>query len=98
MKKKTVLVEMMERERAYLEAQEVGTDEYNKSLERLRILAGDVSRLNEEQKDRVIRIVDMAIKTTLVLGGTYWAYRFEEKGTITTTVGRGIMKNFIPKL
>lgn len=98
-KKTKVLVEMQEREREYLSTQEVGSDEYNKSFERMRDLEGDINRVKGDDKDRLIRVGDITMKTGLVAILAVAAFKFEEDGKIfTSTVGRGITKIFGLKL
>jgi len=98
-KKTDALVKEMERVQEYLETQEVGSEEYNKALVHLRDLAGDISKQKQDRKDRYVRIADIAIKAGLVTGFALASFKFEEDGKIfTSMVGRGIMKNFIPKL
>lgn len=54
-------------------------------------------KLAEEKKDRKWRN-GLGIANLVVLGvGTYWAYRYEEKGTITTKIGNNFMGWFRPK-
>ena len=96
---KQILVEEMERVRAYLQTVKVGSDEHTKAIARLRELANDVSKINEQQKARIVRVVEFGGKVLLIAAGSFVAYRFEEKGTIITTdIGKGVMRNFIPKL
>ena len=55
------------------------------------------AKLAEERKDRKWRNgIAIANLGVLVLGA-YGAYRFEEKGTITTQIGRNFMSWFKPK-
>lgn len=55
-------------------------------------------QIEECKKDRKLKIADLVVKTTLIVGGAYAMFRFEEKGTITTAIGRKLIGNFVPKL
>ena len=60
-----VIEEQIERERTYLANQDVGTDNYNASLERLGGLEDkliSIDRNNDEKKDRKIKYAFEAIK------------------------------------
>lgn len=55
----------------------------------------------DEQKDRKFKnkmaIASLAVTTATSLGLAYWTFRFDEKGTITSTLGRQILNKFIPR-
>ena len=58
-------------------------------------------QLTEDRKDHLIKngLTAAGIISTAVLAvwGTYTSFKFEEKGTITTIMGRGFINNLIPK-
>lgn len=57
-----------------------------------------LKQIEEAKKDRHVKIADMTLKAVLVSGLSYAAYRFEKGGGIfTSSVGRGIIRNIIPK-
>lgn len=58
-------------------------------------------QLIDEKKDRKIKngiaIASLAVTTVTSLGLAYWTFRFDEKGSITSTLGRTILNKFIPR-
>lgn len=56
--------------------------------------------LEKMQNDKIDKIVGHALTAAglglSVLMG-YWTFRFDEKGTITSTLGRNLLSKFIPK-
>ena len=95
---KQALVEEMGRVMEYMKTVNVGSDEYDKARKSLIDLADKVHEIDSAQKDRWVRIVEFGVKTAVIGLGTVVAYKFEEKGTILTTdLGKGVVKNFIPK-
>lgn len=55
----------------------------------------------DEKKDRKFKnrmaIASLAVTTVTSLGLAYWTFRFDEKGSITSTLGRTILNKFIPR-
>lgn len=55
----------------------------------------------EDKKDRFAKNVLSALGIALPLGVTIWgtlkSFKFEEEGTITTTMGRGFINKLLPK-
>ena len=107
MDSKTRLVEQIERERKYLAGLTVGSDEYEKSLERLMKLEELVSdqeqkqkQMSEERKDRIVKNILDGIKTTsgiaLPLIGLVWITATEKETTFTGVL-REYTKYFLPK-
>lgn len=69
MKSKEVLLEQMERERTYLNAQEVGTEEYNASMKRLLDYEEKLADLEKFENEKKHKIADWAWKgVTFVVG------------------------------
>lgn len=58
-------------------------------------------KLEEMQTDKINKYLMTSISAgSLIMGGVfgYWTYRFDEKGTITSTLGRSILNKIcIPK-
>ena len=58
-------------------------------------------QVSDEKKDRKIKngiaIASLAVTTVTSLGLAYWTFRFDEKGSITSTLGRTILNKFIPR-
>ena len=97
MNSKNLVNECIERERAYLSNQEVGSKEYNESLTRLNTLQDKLI----DQEDRFVKNILDAGK--FVIGSvvvpvamTLVVLKFEETGSITTAMRSWITGN-IPK-
>lgn len=57
-------------------------------------------KVQQMQNDKFDRTVtnSLAIASLLVsIGMGYWTFRYDEKGSITSTLGRQILQRFIPK-
>ena len=57
-------------------------------------------RLKQMHDDNVDRTVghSLTVLSLLVsIGMGYWAFRFDEKGSITSTLGRQILQKFVPR-
>lgn len=56
---------------------------------------------DDEKKDRIAKniltVVNIAAPLALTIWGTYKTFKFEEEGTITTTMGRGFINRLFPK-
>lgn len=64
------------------------------------------NRRNYEVKEKQMRNdnIDRAVAHSLTalgllvsIGMGYWTFRFDEKGTVTSTLGRTILQKFVPK-
>ena len=57
--------------------------------------------MEDERKDRLVRngitIASIVIPTAVTIWGTLKSFKFEETGTVTTTIGRGFINKLIPK-
>jgi hypothetical protein len=100
---KTLLREQIERESAYLSKQEVGTEEYCKSQERLNNLEekmADYVKFEDNRKDRTVKNVIEGAKTVggivLPVIGLVAITAFEKNDSFTTSL-RGFVNCFIPK-
>ena len=60
-----------------------------------------LKQLDEEKKDRLIKncinVVGIVIPSVITIWGTFKTFKFEEEGTITTTMGRGFINRLFPK-
>lgn len=58
-------------------------------------------QMEDERKDRLVRngitIASIVIPTAVTIWGTLKSFKFEETGTVTTTIGRGFINKLIPK-
>ena len=57
-------------------------------------------KLEQMQTDKIDRIVTHSLTVVSLLtsvGLAYWTFKFDEKGTVTSTLGRQILQKFIPK-
>lgn len=98
-KKTDALLKEKGRLQEHLDTLEVGSDEYNKVLAQLRDVATDISKREQDRKDRHVRIAEMSTKYGVLAILAIAAFKFEEDGKIfTSTVGRGITKIFGLKL
>jgi hypothetical protein len=97
MKAKTLTNECIEREREYLMTKDVGSEEYNASLERLVRLQDKLT----DQEDRLVKNVLDASKfvvgsVVVPVAMTLLVLKFEETGSITTAM-RSWITNNVPK-
>lgn len=56
-----------------------------------------VKQMHNDNIDRTVAHSLTAIGLLVSVGMGYWAFRFDEKGTITSTLGRSILQKFVPK-
>ena len=60
-----------------------------------------LKQMKDENKDRLIRNIiagaGILIPAGLTVWGTVKSFQFEEKGTITTIIGRGFVNKLLPK-
>lgn len=94
------LLSLIERERAYLEKQEDGSDEYCKSLNRLAELEKQLFELESSKKDRIVRNVVEGVKigsgVIMPFIGLVWITAVEKDTTFTGAL-RDYTKYFLPK-
>ena len=70
MQSEKMILELIERERLYLNSCEVGTDEYNASLQRITTLEERLADLEKFKKDQTDRIVKNFIEAgKFIIGG-----------------------------
>lgn len=84
----------IEMEKIDIEAQEKAEDREIENDFKERQLADD-------RKDRIVRnitaVVGVILPTLVTIWGTKKSFEFEEKGTITTIIGRGFINKLLPK-
>lgn len=93
MNSKTLLLREINREFEYLNSKDVGSDEYNKSLERFNTLVdklADLEKFEEEKQDRhenkIIEIVKFVVSGVISITMAVFILRFEQTGSITTAL------------
>ena len=123
---KTLLEEEIQGEFEGLNELEVGSKEYQTTVDGLtklidraieiekmesesdekvenRVFDNDLKlkQLDEEKKDRLIKncisVAGIVIPSVITIWGTFKTFKFEEEGTITTTMGRGFINRLFPK-
>lgn len=123
---KTLLEEEIQGEFEGLNELEVGSKEYQTTVDGLtklidraieiekmesesdekvenRVFDNDLKlkQLDEEKKDRLIKncisVAGIVIPSAITIWGTFKTFKFEEEGTITTTMGRGFINRLFPK-
>lgn len=99
MKSKEVLLEQMERERKYLNAQGVGTDEYNASMKRMldyEEKLADIERFENEKKhkiaDSIIKVCTTAIGVAVHVGSMIYITATEKEHTYRGEL-KGILRD-----
>ena len=90
---KTLLLKEINREFEYLNEKEVGSEEYNKSLERFNGLVdrlAEIEKAEDEQEDRrknkFIDIIKFAVSGVISIAMAVFILRFEQTGSITTAL------------
>ena len=97
MNSKNLINECIERERAYLNAQEIGTKEYNESLSRLNTLQDKLIDQEDRFVKNVLEASKFAIGSVVVpVVMTLVVLKFEESGSVTTAM-RNWITGIIPK-
>lgn len=60
-----------------------------------------LKQMDEDRKDRWMRngitVASIVIPTIVTIWGTFKTLKFEETGTITTSMGRGFVNKLLPK-
>lgn len=104
----TMLHEEIEQKLEQLKYMEVGSEEYRNAVDALtklfdRAIEMEKNSANraDENKDRLIRNILKALEIGLPLGVTIWgvlkSLKFEETGTVTTLIGRGLLNKLLPR-
>lgn len=103
MNAKTLLLEEIEREYRYLKGKDVGSEEYDKSMNRLNTLVDkltDLEKFDEEQRERVkSRYIEIGKAVANGLISIFMALlilKFEQTGSITTAL-RSMVTNTATK-
>jgi hypothetical protein len=96
--------ERIAREYTYLKSKEVGSDEYNDSLERLNNLISQLNEIEKSEKDFKDRMFKNGIEIGKFVGGSIVmpivglvAILGFEKNDSFTTAMRGFVNYFLPK-
>ena len=95
-KKKSVLLELIEREREYCESCEIGSKEYVESCERLMKLEGQLASQKDLKGKFVIDCVKVGSGIALPVFGWVVITAFEKDDTIITALKKTI-DCFIPR-
>ena len=90
------LREQVEREYEYLKTQKVGSEEYNKSLDRLMVLEEKLTGRNDTMLKNIFEGVKTASGIVLPLVGLVAIMGFEKSESFTTSL-RGFVGYFLPK-
>lgn len=103
MKSKALLLKRIEREQAYLEKQEVGTKEYDASMERMNVLEEKLAKLEQAEIDRKNQVkkdtsdwVKFGISTAVPVAMSLLILKWEETGSVTTAL-RAWITNNVPR-
>ena len=101
---KTSLIERIERERAYLDKQEVGSKEYDASMERMNVLEEKLSKIEQSEDERkhrskkeVSEWVKFGLSSVVVpVSMSLLILKWEETGSVTTAL-RSWITNNVPR-
>lgn len=87
-----------------IEAMTITTDEYRKAVDDLSKLMDRAIELNkldaevaEKRRENVVNIAGIITGAILTVWGTIKSLKFEETGSITTSIGRGFINKLLPK-
>jgi hypothetical protein len=102
---KTLLLKEINREFEYLNEKDVGTEEYNKSLDRFNTLVdklAEIEKAEDEQEDRrknkVIDIVKFVGGGVISISMAVYILKFEQTGSITTALRSLVTKTATNKM
>lgn len=56
-----------------------------------------IQQMRADNVDRTVAHTLAALGLLVSIGMGYWTFRYDEKGTITSTLGRQILQRFIPR-
>lgn len=54
-------------------------------------------QMRNDNIDRIVGHSLTALGLLVSVGMGYWTFRFDEKGSVTSTLGRSILQRFVPK-
>ena len=94
--KKSLLVKLIKREEEYLDSCEVGTEEYNESLERLTKLQEQLDAQKDQKSKIVVEGVKVAGGIVLPVIGWVVITAFEREDTLTTSLKKTV-DCFLPR-
>lgn len=96
-KAKAMVLELIQREREYLEKQEVGTQEYNDSLKRIGDLEDKLADLEDKEYKNIVEVLKFVFGTVVVpVGMSLLVLKFEETGSVTTAL-RNWITGIVPR-
>ena len=96
-KAKAMVLELIEREREYLEKQQVGTQEYNDSLKRIGELEEKLADLEDKKFKNILDVIKFVFGTVVVpVGMSLLVLKWEETGSVTTAL-RTWITGIVPK-
>lgn len=95
MRSKALLMEQIERERTYLEAQKTGSEEYVASQNRLMSLLKQLSDIDDQAGRFIAETIKMANAFALPIIGLVWITASEKEITFTGAL-RDYTKCFLP--
>ena len=102
MNARAIVEQAIERERAYLDRQEVGTDEYSASLRRLMELEDKLVDLDKVKGDKRDKFVSYGFETVKILSGIavpifgLVVITAQEREITYCSALKGLIGNFIP--
>lgn len=96
-KAKAMVLELIEREREYLEKQQVGTQEYNDSLKRIGDLEEKLADLEDKTFKNIVEVIKFVLGGVVVpVGMSLLVLKWEETGSVTTAL-RTWITGIVPK-
>ena len=92
------LVKLMDRA---IEIEKINIEHEEKSSDREADTDIKLAQMEEDKKDRFVRnlisVAGILIPTAVTIWGTFKTLKFEQEGTVTTIMGRGIINKLLPK-
>lgn len=109
---KDVLLEILSELREESTKCDVGSESYNKIMTEIHKVTNDINEIEKNQveadklyyqrdrdfKDRIIRGIEVAGKIVIPIGLAIGAFYFEKEDSFTSTIGRRLFGNAIPKM
>lgn len=109
---KDILLTRLEELEEALEREDIGSEKYNKIMAEIHKVTNDLNEIakveveadkigyqrDRDFKDRVIRGVEIGTKFGVILVLAAASFYFEKEDSFTSTLGRRLFGNIIPKL
>lgn len=109
---KDVLLLRLEELEGAIEELDAGSEEYNKIMVEIHKVINDLNEIAKTEvevekisyqkdrdfKDRIIRGVEIATKVVVPVGLAMAAFYFEKEDSFTSTIGRRLFGNAVPKM